>query len=327
MFHVLRTATAVLVLAAACAPAFADTGEVVLKNGDVLKGDVASTSTGYVVRHATLGRLELSRDAVSAVRWDKDRIATEAATSDSLLLGREERAETLALLTGGCDPVPACGCPSWKVDITGAFSISQGNSESMSFVLGGKAIRKADPWTLTLEAGFLYQTDADGDTSAERWAGRVRVDRALSGRTYVFGQAIFDRDEPADIEYRVTGLAGIGRFLIQRDNEELKAELGGGLVYEKRVGVDATTDPAGYAGVHYWRAWANKQRFAADFEFIPNLNDFDLSVARLILAYELPLSGKLRFVTGLRFDYVVEPADPTIENLDVLFTLGFGLSL
>jgi putative salt-induced outer membrane protein YdiY len=138
----------------------------------------------------------------------------------------------------------------------------------MSFVLGGKAIRKADPWTLTLEAGFLYQTDADGDTSAERWAGRVRVDRALSGRTYVFGQAIFDRDEPADIEYRVTGLAGIRRFLIQRDNEELKAELGGGLVYEKRVGVDATTDPAGYVGVHYWRAWANKQRFAADFEFI-----------------------------------------------------------
>lgn len=327
MFQALRTATAALLLSAAlCAPAFAEAGEVVLGNGDVLKGDVVPTPTGYVVRHATLGRLELAADAVREVRWDASRVTAEGATSDALLLGREERAGALALLTGSCDPVSACG-PTWKVDLAGAFSVSQGNSESTSFVLGGTAIRTADPWTLTLAAGFLYQTDADGETSAERWNARVRVDRDFGGRTYAFGQVIFDRDEPADIEYRVTGVGGVGRFLIRRDNEELKAEVGGGAVHEKRVGLDATTDPTGYAGAHYWRCWPNKRRFAADFEFIPNLNDFDLSVARLILAYELPVSGKLSFVAGLRFDYVLEPADPTIESLDTLFTLGFKLSL
>lgn len=327
MFQVFRTATAVLLLlVATSASAFADAGEVTLQNGDVLKGDVAPTPTGYVVRHATLGRLELSSEAVRAVRWDAARVATEAATSDALLLGREERAESLALLTGGCEPVAACG-PSWKVDIAGAFSVSSGNSDASSFVLGASAIRKADPWTLTLEAAFLYQTDEDGETSAERWNARVRVDRALSTRTYAFGQVIFDRDEPADLEYRISGLAGVGRFLIQRPNEELKAELGGGIVHEKREGLEETTDPAGYAGVHYWRCWANKRKFAADFEFIPNLNDFDLSVARLILHYDLPISDKWSFVAGLRFDYVIEPADPTIESLDILFTLGFKVSL
>lgn len=329
MFQTVRAASAALVfvLLLPCAAALAETAEVVLGNGDVLAGDVSATSTGYLLRHASLGRLELGREAVREVRWGAARVAPAPTTCDPRLLGPEERAQELALLTGGCDPVPAGCCPSWKIDLNGAFSVSSGNSESMSFLLGGTAVRKADPWTLTLAAAFLYQTDVNGETSAERWNARARVDRALGGRSYAFGQVIFDRDEPADLEYRITGVAGVGRFLLQCENQELKAELGGGAVHEKRVGLEATTDPSAYLGAHFWHCWPDKRRFAADFEFIPNLNDFDLSVARLILAYEMPISGKFSFVAGLRFDYVIEPADPTIESLDTLFTLGFKLSI
>ncbi len=268
--------------------------------------------------------------AVPALFSDRATLPFAATTpparrSDAVELGRPDVSDALASLAGGadcCPPPPCCERP-WKGKIWGSFSLTSGNTDTIAAVFGAEAIWTRDPWSFKAAAEFIYGSD-QGDTTAERINAILRVDRKLNdGVTYVFGQLTFDRDEPAGLESRFIPTVGIGRVFFKNDRQEFKGEVGGGLTHEKRVGLDATTDPSGYLGLHYVRTWEAKRAFHADFEMFPNLNDFDLSVAKLAFLYEMPVSDTFRVTAGLRFDYVVNPP-PGREDLDTLITVGFS---
>lgn len=317
----LAAVAAVLALVLA-APALAAPGEVVLANGDVLRGDVTTTAESVVVEHAALGRVTLARSAVVEVRTAAAPVAVEARYAPYLPGETPDTARAVAHLVGGsCDPLPLSGCPEpWKLKLGVALSLTQGNSDTFALVGDVLASRVFAPWALKVGAAFVYQ-ESEGETTAERYAGLLRVERNLDARTYAFAQVLYDRDEPAGLEYRFTGTAGVGRVLHQTTESTLKGEVGGGLVHEKRLGEDPTTDPSAYLGLHYKREWADKRTFTADLDFTPNLGDFDLSVTRLALALGWPVSGGWKFAVGARFDHVIAPPDDR-EELDVLLTAG-----
>ena len=249
------------------------------------------------------------------------------ARPDGLDLGRPDPARALASLAGGADcrppAPPPCGCePEWKGRVWGSFSVTSGNSDTLAAVIGAEAVWARDPWGMKASVDFLYGKN-DGETSAERWHALLRGDRRLNDRTYAFGQLAFDRDEPAGLEYRLIPTAGVGRVLYRTDEQELKGEVGAGLTFEKRVALDETSDPSGYLGLHYVRTWQDKRAFRADLDLFPNLNDVDLTVAKLAFLYEMPLSDTFRVTAGLRFDYVFTPPAGR-EELDTLFTIGFS---
>jgi putative salt-induced outer membrane protein YdiY len=176
-----------------------------------------------------------------------------------------------------------------------------------------------------LGGAFVYQEN-EGDKTAERYAGLLRVDRDIDAWTYAFGQVMYDKDEPAGLDYRWTPTAGVGRVLWRSPDQELKAEVGGGLAIEKRLGLPETSDPVGYVGVHYGKSWEDKRKFSADLDFTPNVGDFDLSLTRLALAYAWPLCKGVSVVAGARFDYVISPPDDR-DELDTLLTLGVAFEM
>lgn len=256
-------------------------------------------------------------------------IAASPALADSSVveLGRPDAGAAIAILAGGADccppPPPACGCePEWKGKVWGSFSLTSGNTDTIAAVLGAEAIWKRDPWLFKAAVDFVYGEN-NGTTSAERWHAVLRGERKFSDRNYVFGQLTYDRDQPGGIDYRFIPTVGVGHIFFTSAQQELKGEVGGGMTIEKRVGLPETSDPSGYLALHYVRNWADKRAFHADAEFFPNFSDFDLSVARLNLLYEMPVSEKLRVTAGLRLDYVVSPP-AGIDSLDTLFTIGFS---
>ena len=321
----LLAATLAAVSAAFAAPALADPGEVVLTNGDVLKGDVRETPDAVVVEHPVLGRLTVARAQVKEVRGAA--VAPTAAPYQAF--ERPSGALADAWLVGGpCDPcapaVPVCEKP-WKGKLGIAGSLTSGNTDTFSLVAAGEVVHTHGPWAEKLGLLYVYNEDS-GNVTADRWNGILRVDRMLDARSYLFAQVQYDQDDPGNLEYRWTGTLGYGRFLLKQADQELKVEVGAGAVLQKYKDTAETTDPVGYVGAHYLKTWKDKKALHADLEFTPNFGDFDLTLTRLALAFDLPLAEHWKFVLGARFDYVNQPPDGR-EKLDTLVTFGISYDM
>jgi putative salt-induced outer membrane protein YdiY len=204
-------------------------------------------------------------------------------------------------------------------------SVQQGNTETFDVKLDGEVVYDATPWEFRTSLAFVYG-ESEGERTAESWHGLLRGERSLGDCRYVFAQVLFDRDEPADLDYRWTGVLGYGCTFVDEPRDRLKGELGVGLVHEKRTDLASTTDPTLYAGLRYEHDWADGSRLFSDLKLLPNVSDFDLSLATLDTGYETPICSWCRLAFGLRLDWVVDPPGD-VEPLDLLFTAGVKVEL
>jgi putative salt-induced outer membrane protein YdiY len=327
-------AASLLLACVAASAAVADPVEVVLKNGDVLRGEVTRTADAVVLEHPALGRLTIANAEVAAVRPIAAPAPAPAARPTPMAWQAFERPTArcgdavVSQLCGGGDGAPAAPCAPkrcWKLKGGVAASLTAGNSDALAIGANLDYERERGPWKWSAGASFIYN-QSDGDVTAERWLAYVRAEHCLSSRAYAFGKGTFDRDEPADLEYRLTGVGGAGYYFVKRDDLELKGEAGAGVTWEKRVDQSETVDPTGYLALLFRRTWASQREFKANLEFFPNLSDFDLSFGRLGLAYEMPLTDLIRLSLGARIDYVVSPPDGK-DEVDLFLLLGVSFSI
>jgi putative salt-induced outer membrane protein YdiY len=251
------------------------------------------------------------------------RAAIDAALREVPDAGRLVRAAGPArdaFLVGGAAPEDP-----WTFEIGLGLSLAKGNSDHFDLHVDGLAAYERGTWALKNKAAFTYG-ESDGTRSAENWHTEHRVDKEFGGCNYFFAQVNFDRDELADLEYRFTGLGGVGRTLLEGPNGFLKAEVGGGAVYEKRLAMPSTTSPSLYVGVDAERTWADGSKLTVEYDFVPNLSDFDLSFMFWDVKYAKPLCAELDLTIRLRLDYVLEPPAPT-ESLDILLAVGLQVRL
>ena len=109
--------------------------------------------------------------------------------------------------------------------------------------------------------------------------------------------------------------------LIKGRTISLKGEVGAGYTWEKRDDQSRTGDPAAYFGLEYEKKWAGGASLFAEYKFVPNLNNFDLSVMTWDLKYAMPLCAEIDLTISLRVDHVIEPPAPA-EKTDVLLAVG-----
>ena len=252
------------------------------------------------------------RDAIDA--------ALDVPADAPRLQRRDAPASDLYAIGGAGEPKSP-----WRIEFGVALSLTSGNSEKFDLLVDGKAVYETPRWIVKNKATFVYGT-SEGDKTAEAWHTTHRVDRKFSALTYAFVKGAFDRDEPAELEYRLTGLAGVGRVLGKGPRGSLKAEIGGGVTHEKREGLPETTDPSAYLGVDFEYEWPDGSRLTIEYDFVPNLSDFDLSVMTWDVNYGKPLCEEVDLQITLRIDYVFEPPAP-VESWDIILGVGIRVRL
>jgi hypothetical protein len=228
--------------------------------------------------------------------------------------------------TGGpadCDPCADAG--PWSFVFGLGLSLAQGNSDKLDVHLDGEAVYEVDPLLLRAKAAFAYG-ESEGDVSTEAWHATARIERKLGRSLYAFGQLDFDRDVPAELEYRFVAVAGLGAALVDTPALLLKGELGGGWTWEERTGLAPTAAPSAYVGAHLKRTWEDCRTLTVDWRFVPNLDDFDLTVATWDAKFVTPLCDGLDLTVGLRVDWVIDPPGDA-EPVDLLLAVGLRLAL
>jgi putative salt-induced outer membrane protein YdiY len=198
-----------------------------LKDGQTIVGTVTTTDGKFDVATKETGAVTASKDAVVAVRDD----AEQKAYDDQV-----ERLQHPHLTD------------FWSGLLDTGLSLTEGNSESLTYSLSGKAARVTDRDKITVYTTAIYtKSTVDGvsNTTAHAIRGGVRGDLNVSDKLFVFGFTDFEYDQFQDLDLRNVIGGGLGYHVIKTANTTFDVFGGGSFNQEFFGAIPATaTAPA-----------------------------------------------------------------------------------
>jgi len=291
--HRIAIGIAVLLLSGAAAAA-AD--EIVLENGDVLKGKVVEkTDVHVVVDHPTLGRIDLPAGRVKSI-----------------------------VLEGEAPPPPAKVAPRWVSKLEAGINGSSGNTKTFGFI-GGLVSEKKLPLDLWHFESRYFYGKTDGDEVMNRFYADLRKDWFFSdgSRYSFFAEGRYDRDRFQEWKQRATASAGVAYKFINKEKLFVGFRVGGAATKEWGVeGPDRDTDvrPEGLLGLETKWKIDDRKEFTAQATYYPDLSDMPeyRLVASAGLSIRLDDKGAMTLRGGVEYEYDTHRADP-FEKEDVRY--------
>jgi hypothetical protein len=338
---VTRTAITALVLAAlllAAAPASAaDTGLVVLKNGDQIRGEVKSLQMGKLELSTTgMGTIYIEWDKVlqlTAPEWFEVELTTGArfygtlgsgpqATLGVTLDGRAVNVDVLSVVR-----IRRLKQSFWdrldgSIDLGASYTQSSGVGQGSLSVL----VRTRRPT-------FELQTDFDATVTVQpnepqktRTAYTLGYNRLLQNRWFVLVTGRAEHNTDLGLQLRAAYGGGLGRYFVQTNRSLLGAAAGISQNREIPLDGDNTTNVEAFFGVSYsyFTYDTPKTSITAGFVLYPSLNvggrvrtNTDISLKREIVS---------DFTVGLTLYDSYDSKPPTVDanKHDIGVTLSVG---
>jgi putative salt-induced outer membrane protein len=198
-----------------------------LKDGQTIVGTVTTTDGKFDVSTRETGAVTASKDAVVAMRDD----AEQKAYDDQIERLRHPHLTDF-----------------WSGLLDTGLSLTQGNSDSLTYSLSGKAARVTDRDKITVYTAAIYAkstVDNVSNTTAHAIRGGVRGDLNVSDKVFVFGFTDFEYDQFQDLDLRNVVGGGPGYHVIKTANTTFDVFAGGSFNQEFFGAIPATaTRPA-----------------------------------------------------------------------------------
>jgi putative salt-induced outer membrane protein len=179
---------------------------------------------------------------------------------------------TILFLAAAMPAAAAGEAKPWKDTAELSYVKTTGNSRNST--LAAKNLFNYD-WAkaaLELAAGGLG-TNSDGSTTAEQYNAHEKVSLKLSGKNYAFERLGWEKNRFANIQDRWDAGLGLGRNLIDKENDRLSLEAGGGYIWEDRI-TSKNEDFGTYRGyMKYWHKLSPTAHASQDLEWLGNLKD------------------------------------------------------
>ncbi len=190
---------------------------------------------------------------------------------------------------------------------------------SFAFNLGG--VRVATTTTsrtaygASLPAATVTETDLT-TTNTETYYANLRYDHKLSERFEWFGSAGWERNIPAGLEGRTTGLAGVGYWWVKDDRTKVFTDAGLGYTKESLVYTPAGTD----SGFGTFRLGAKVEQkvfaaslFTSELNVSDSLKDSQNYLAVWRTSFTTTLSSRLALKVGYDMTYKNRPASVGVD--------------
>ena len=200
-----------------------------LKDGQTIAGKVSTVSGKYMVETADAGTVTAAKENIITVRSEPEQKAYQEHL-DRLMNPR---------LTD-----------FWGGFLDTALSVTRGNSRTLNFVLGGKAVRSTSRDVITVYANSVFannSTNGPTMTTANAINGGVRMDLNLSDRMFIYGSADFYHDEFQSLDLRNVLGGGFGYHLVKTKRSTF--DVFGGGAYDQAFYSTPLTQKQGEAAV------------------------------------------------------------------------------
>jgi putative salt-induced outer membrane protein len=286
------TGLAVLLLSSVAVAA----DEVVLDNGDVLRGRIVEkTDVKVVLDHPTLGKIELPAGRVKTVA-----------------------------LEGQAPAAPPPPPPRWVSKLEAGINGSEGNTDTFGFI-GGFVSEKKTPTELWRVEARYFRTEVDGDPTQSRAYGILRKDWffAADSRYSLFAEGRYDRDQFQAWKQRATVSAGVAYKFITTDRLFVGFKVGGAATKEWGLeGPDREDDvrPEGLLGLETKWKIDDRKEFTAQTTYYPDLSDTPeyRMISSAGLAIRLDDKGAMTLRVGVEHEYDTHRTDP-FERDDIRY--------
>lgn len=220
----------------------------------------------------------------------------------------------------------------WETKLYGGLNLTRGNTKNMLLNAGLTAERKGDPNEFSLGGEMNYgetEVDRDGEkvdeTNVDNAKGYAKYRRLFRERNYGYLNAEANRDELADVRYRVIVGPGLGRYFVKNDKTTLSAEIGGAHLFEEVAGVRDDYVTARLAQ-GFEQKFAEGTRVWESVEYLPRLDDANQYLVNAEVGAEAAMTAKISLRVVLQNKYNSEPA-PDKKSNDLSLTAGVTYKL
>lgn len=321
-----------------CATSRALADEVLLVNGDRLKGTVGQVGGGKLkFVSPVLGELTIDLKHVS--RYTTDTVADIRLKDGPPVKRRIAAGDATTIVTEGGGATPATRvkvinppAQRWAGSVTLDGALARGNTDTENLGIAAEATLRRDDERhddrFTLKGGYHFERTGRGDASAttsDNWLGLGQYDKFFDERLYGYATVKAERDRIADLNYRLTPGLGLGYQWVERPDLGFRTEAGATYVYEEYATGMGNDNVALRLAYRLTRNVNDRLSLFHTVEWLPAFHDFT--------DYNLTADAGLRalltksWFSELKVEYRRDstPADGA-QSDDVRYAIGVGLT-
>lgn len=218
---------------------------------------------------------------------------------------------------------PQAGSEVYTGNLGGGFAITGGNTDTQSFNLTAEITR--DPQTRNVISGSAsyLRGSLDDVLNLDRATVNVRDEYTVSGRTFVFGQIDYLRDQFKGIIFLWAPTGGVGHRLIDSESRVLVIRGGAGGILEKNPGLDASKSGSITAGQRFRQDISANATFTQSISALWKTSDFGDSLTNFSVGLTTTLAGNLEMKMEFIDSYKNKPSSAALEKNDTSFVTAF----
>jgi putative salt-induced outer membrane protein len=294
-----------------------------IAGGQMVDGPVATKDGQIQVTTTTAGVVSTSKDSVQVIRSDAEQAAYDAAI---------ERLRHPHLVD------------FWSGNLDTGLSVTRGNSSTISYTLGGRAVRATDRDKITVYTTAVYgktETTTPSQVTAHQITGGVRGDINFSDRWFAFAATDFNSNELQHLNLQNVIDGGFGIHVIKTKNTQF--DISGGAGYNQEYfgsypGVNPTPPPAtitiaavtqtnaeATVGEEFDTKIGSRSTFTETFIYYPNFTGASGYRDTFNTVFSTAISKWLGWQFNLSNNYLSNPPDGIKKN-DLLISTGLRLT-
>ena len=213
--------------------------------------------------------------------------------------------------------------PGWAGSAGAGLALTSGNSDTSTVNAAYELKRDTGSVYVFKSNGLLVYGKSQGELTSDRFALDGRLERKLSARTSLFGQAQYLRDSFKAIDYLVSPTVGVSQLLIKDARTELAVDAGVGMVWEQNQDLDLRTDGAVTAGQQFSRKLTATTELKEKAAALWKMDDF----GDALYTFGIGMAASVTAATQLKVEfldtYKAQPPFPTVKENDIAVLVSF----
>lgn len=325
----------VLLLAIAGAGTALAQDRIVMKNGDVITGNISlidgddvfvepSYADAFGVALAEVATIELDEpfevELTDATRADEALLTLNSAGEQVLVIGGEERLVSLMEIAEMAEPEEYF---DWGANVDWNTTINDGNTDSRNSLIFAQGNMKVGEHRHFGDLTFRRE-ELDGVTTKEQDLLNYAYNWLFADPWYVGGSFSWERDPIRELDHRYTAGLLVGRDIFDDAKKFLTFSIGVGYSDEE-IGGATESGTVGLWNLRYEHTFWDGVDFFHNQNFTQQFYGNDNLILKTNTGFRFDIINDLYANLSLRYDYETEPAAGASKD-DSTLQFGIGYS-